>query len=437
MRARIAALVMALMLLCGAQARSLYVVQAAGVAALVDADGREVIPAGLVEALFELERDALYAAGRPGAYSLYDADGARLNDSVYEMLEAQGDVVLFRQDGKYGAMDLAGNTVIPPEWTQLTYAGEGRFLALQGDLYDDQPDEMISLSAAGERLDTGADTACGLCPFSDDRMAFMQSDGQYGYVDALGRQVIPPQWRYGGEFMNGVAVVSDGAGMGLIDPEGQIVVAPQYTWISRGDGMIVARSDDGWVDVYAPDGHALRYTSDMPCDEAEVCGACPVLKSADAARLFDTNGVCVLETARDALFYPGLAGQVIVSDGAWGEACQVLINPDGVAASGRYQRLLPLCGDAYAFLALTETRYEADAAGVPQTAWDYDSARFGLLGDDGTERLPAIYREILPAGDDRLVLVSDDAVMFADLQGHVLKQWPVNETAASSSGANA
>ena len=417
---KLIALLLALTLMGSARAQSVYV---AG-NRMVDAQGR-VLASG--EAVFAVAEDALYAVGKPGAYALFDAAGTPLTDGAYEMLEAWGDVVLFRQGGLCGAMDMRGVTMIAPEWTQLVWAGEGSFLAIAGDPYDDQPDEMIHLTVDGHREPTGGFTALGLSPFSDGRMAFMLSDGQYGYVDAHGRQVIPPQWRYAGDFEDGAAIVSDGTGMGLIDPQGRALAAAEYAWIQRGEGLIAARTADGRLDVYSADGREKLYTPEPLCDAAEVCGGCVVLRDADAARLYDRGGACLCVASRAALFSPGLDGQVIVAEGEWGEACQHIINADGSVASENYQRLLPLTGGRYTFMTMDEG----------ELGWDYDSIRWGLMDAGGKELLPADYVEIQACGDDRLMLTTEEAIVFADPDGQTITAWPFSDTEATSSGADA
>lgn len=405
---KLAVAVAALTLMTCAQALAVCTVQTQHMAALVTDEGERLAEA---EVIFSLVEDALYAVGSPGDYALCDAQGIPLTDSRYEMLEAVQDVILCRQNGLFGAMDKAGEILISPEWASLTYAGEGAFLALSGDIYDDLPDEIIRLTSQGERLNTGSLTAIGLRAFHDGRMPFMLSDGQYGYVDALGRQVIPPQWRWAGDFADGVAIVSDVDGMGLIDIEGRIVIPPTYAWMQRSAGRIAALNDDGGLDVYSADGSKVLFTVGN-VTEAELCGEYVIARDGQASRVYGTDGVCVLEASPDVLFYPGLDGQFIAMDGAWGEACQYLANPDGSTASGRYQRLLPLCAGRYAFIAFEPG--------------DYDSARYGLMAADGEVLLDAEYREILPAGADRLALVSDDAVVFADCDGNALQSWPLS-----------
>lgn len=404
----------------GARAQSAYVVQTDRMAALVDADGESVAEA---DAVFAVVDGAVYAVGSPGDYALRDAQGNSLSDERCEMAQAAGDdVVVYRRDGRYGAMDIHGNALVSPEWAQLTYAGEGAFLALSGDLYDDQPDEMICLSPDGTRVNTGALTADGLRAFHEGRMPYMQSDGQYGCVDARGRQVIPPQWGYIGDFSDGVAIASDGSAMGLIDTEGQVMLELRFDWIQRGAGRIAARTAEGALEVYSADGKRMLYEVEDAGD-VEVCGGYVITRDGDAARLYNAEGACVLEAPAGALFYPGLDGQIILADGAWGEASQTLLNPDGSPASESCQRLMPLCGGRY--------------ASVTFSLYDRDSVRYGLMDDQGRALLPAVYREILPAGEDRLVLVTDAHVIFADLDGNALREWPVTETSAPSSEAGA
>lgn len=391
---------------------------------LVDETGR-VLNRG--EAVFTLVEGALYAVGRPGDYALCDGEGRPLTNDHYEMLTAEGDAILCRQGGLFGALDPSGGVLIDPIWKQLIRTGEGAFLALDSDPYDSQSDELIFVTASGLRERTGSFTACGLRSFCDGCMAFMLSDGLYGYVDAMGRQVIPPDWSSAGDFSDGAAIVSDGAGMGLIDTHGRVLVTPDYAWMCRGDGMIAALTADGLMDIYSADGVEKLYTAEVLVNEAEVCGRYVAMKDADAARLIDPSGVCLCVASRAAVFYPGLDGQVIVADGDWGEACQYLINPDGTAASGRYQRLLPLSGGRYAYMTI-ETN---------DLGWDYDSARWGLMDAKGRELLPAQYLEILPCGENRLSMQTESDLILADLDGRPLASWPINETAAPSSEAGA
>ena len=89
----------------------------------------------------------------------------------YDLLAADGDVILFRQGGLYGAMDMDGNLLLTAAYTQLVSAGDGAFLALTTDPNDDTPDEILRI-AGGEAVSTGIRTASGLEPLCDGLMPF-------------------------------------------------------------------------------------------------------------------------------------------------------------------------------------------------------------------------------------------------------------------------
>ena len=46
-------------------------------------------------------------------------------------------------------------------------------------------------------------------------------------------------------------------------------------------------------------------------------------------RLYGADGRVIAEAGPGVVFASGVGGQYIVADGAWGEPCQRLIDPDG------------------------------------------------------------------------------------------------------------
>lgn len=394
---RVLALVLALGLCSGALASGLYAVNAGGVAALVDADGASVLE-GDFQTVFEVRPGALYAAGAPGAYELYDAAGSRLF-GPFEMIDDMGGALIFRRGGLYGAVDEAGAMLVEPEWTQLTWGGG--FLALQGNPLDEQPDEVLAL-AEGGASPTGIYTESGLAPFFEGRMVYRAADGRYGCLDGAGNAAIPAEWGCIGDFQDGAAIVSDGAMYGLIGADGGPLTPVGYVWLQRGADALFGLREDGVLEALSPDGSALCRI-DAGGGAVSVAGD----HAAVGGTLYDLTGAAVFAGSGDALYFPGLDGQVILSDGPWGSACETLLDPDGRAASKKYQRILPLTAGRYAFMT-----FEADMSDV----------RCGLLDAAGRELSPAVYNEIIPLGQDRLALVSDGAVVFADIDGREIKR---------------
>lgn len=429
---RMAAMAAMLALLFGAaRAEGLYCVVEPPVAALVDADGVDRIANGLYADLFAVREGELYAAGEPGDYRLCDAWGRVLSEMRFAMICDEGDALVFRAGGRYGAMDARGRVVVEAEWTQLAANGEGGFLALDGDPLDDLADEIICVEPGAAPRRTGVSTVCGLAAVNDGRMPYMAPGGRCGAVDARGAIAVAPVWLYVGAFRDGLAEAEGEFGRGLIDADGAIVVEAAYDRISRGDDLIAARTRNGKIDVYAPNGEP-RYSLEGDGWQMSVVGDCLAASNAASSRLYGARGELLAMASPDAVFFAGTGGQVIVADGAYGSKCQRLLDPDGGEAAGPYQRILPLCPGRYAYLTMRGAVYYSEDLGRLQTSWDYDSVRYGLLDAGGREMTAAEYLEIRALGGDRLLMVTAEEIRLTDLDGAAIRAWPAAEAPAAS-----
>ncbi len=392
-------------------------------ARLVDEAGATLIGGEDIAEVFAVRPGALYAAGEKGAYRLYDARGARLTDDEFAMIDDAGDCLIYRQGALYGAMDAEGRILLSAQWTQLVSDGAGGWLALQGDPLDETADAILRVDAGGEATPTGATTVIGLSPLRHDRIPVMTPGGRYGAIDGRGNWVIPAEWRYIGPFEDGLARAADETGLGLIDADGVEVIPTIYDWLERGDGLITA-ADAGGVDVYTPDGLRVMYSVEGEHLDATVVGAFLAVRDGGTTTLRDRSGSVVFEADGAVTFEEGVDGQLIASDGPWGERCAWVMNPDGSAASGRYQRLLPLCEGLYAFMTMDGIDYYSADLGRVQTSWNYESVRYGLMDGAGNERLPAAYDAIEALGDGRLLLTDAAGACLADSGGSILASWP-------------
>lgn len=420
---RIGAWLIGLALLFGAaRAEAALCVAWEGLACLVSPEGETLLSGEDIEAVFPVREGALYAAGRRGAYRLYDAAGNPVGDAEFGMIFDEGDGLIFRQGSRYGAMDAQGRILLPAAWTQLTGDGAGGWLALETDPLDEGPDAILRVNASGEATPTGAATSVGLSRLISGRMPVMTPEGRWGAIDGRGEWAIPATWLSLGAFENGRAKVAGPEGLGLIDPEGIAVIPPVYRWLERSEGLVAALRDDG-LDMYAPDGEALLYTVEGRELEVSLAGDFVAVTEGGRTRLYGASGAVVHEADAGITFSPGVDGQLIASDGQWGERCAWLMDPDGSAASGRFQRILPLGPGRYAFIEMEGVEYYSEELGRAQTSWNYDTVRYGLMDGHGAVIMPAEYREIRAVGEDRLLVVSEDEIRLTDADGGTVKSW--------------
>lgn len=434
MRRRLWAILAAACLAVGssAPAEGVYPIITDPVVALVDESGENLMPENSFQEVFFLREGELYAIGSRERYFLMNEDGSLIPAVPMDMANVFGDVIIYRRNGLYGAMNLEGEILVQPEWTQLVPNDEDGFLAMSGSPFDESADEIIYIDSVGEIMPTGSFTVGGLKQLSYDRMPIIASDGRYGYIDGRGRLVQPIEWLYAGSFKNGAALISGESGMGLVDAAGNILLEPAYSFIERGEKLTAVLDGAGTLTVYNVEGAGILFTMQIPESEIAVVGDGIAVISDEDSRLYNSAGQCILSASPGTIYTSGLNGQFIISDGEWGETCQWVINPDGSPASGKYQRILPLAGERYAFMTMFGASYYSDELDSIQKSWNYESVRYGMMDSSGREILPAEYLEIRALSADRFLLISENGVFFADAEGNTIREWLTAEDESAS-----
>ena len=149
----------------------------------------------------------------------------------------------------------------------------------------------------------------GLAPFSPDGL-------HYGYVDTLGKVVIPPNFTVAEDFKDGLAVVG-GERYGVIGKDGRYRVPSEYVKIERaGNGRFWARTRNAWILV---DTSGRRLTDTYleefyPFGE----GGWAKVKTAEGWGVIDTSGRWLVKPRYR--YVEGYAGDVfLVRDSTgWG-----------------------------------------------------------------------------------------------------------------------
>ena len=431
---RVMALAAALLLSLAALAEAPCCVVEGGVAALVDAKGDDIIPTGVYVDIFPVVPGSLYAAGEPGAYALVNAEGEVVAEGPLGMIDDDGAALLFRRDWRYGAMDRNGSVLVDPVWTQLVCDGRGGFLAVAGNAIDERADTLFHIDENGSAVDTGVLTLGLMRRVFEDRMAVCGADGLWGYVDGGGSWAIPATWRAAGDFEDGRAIVAGEAGCGVIGPDGEVLVAPEYACVIRCGVRYAALQTSGQLDIYDVDSCRCVARLDGVVKNLIPLGDAAAIVDEEGAALLDERGREVCRLSEEGSFEAGDIGQYIATEGPWGEADSWIVNADGTAASGRYQLLRPLCEGRYAFARMNGVEYYSEALGDTQKSWDYDSLRYGMLDGEGQELLPAEYLLVRALDDDHLVLLTEEAVVLADRDGNALRTWPRSGEASGGTG---
>ena len=404
-----------------------YCVDVPGGKGLIDESGDFWVEPGVYDEIITIEPGVVYLAGEKGNYNILDGEGQEISNIRVAMARYVDGVIIFRWNGLYGAMDLSGEVLVGPIWHQLTTNGRGGYLALNDYASDNVADEIVHIDASGEIINTGNYTVGILEDVSSDRIPYMTTDGSYGLADGEGNIVTQPVWLYTGGFEDGMGLVSDENGIGLVDANAEMILECRYRFIDRGDEMIIALDKEDVLEVYAADGKTRLFDLEAGARSVSMVGNCIALSDDECVVLYNREGLPVYTGSAFATFAVGLDGQIIASDGKWGEECVWLMDQSGNALSGMYQRILPLAGGRYAFLTMSGATYFSDALGDFERSWNYESIRYGMIDSAGNQILPDEYLEIIALDEDRFILKAEEGVYLSDKDGKIIQCWLLNE----------
>lgn len=236
-----------------------------GQCGLIDRDGNEVIPPIYEEVSYPVEgfilvRDSLFwgffdTLGRQRVpftwramstfsqglavvavdidstlvqYGYIDTTGAIAIPPAFEYAYPfSEDYAVVKQYDRFGLIDLKGHTVITPKYDILSPVYQGIFFA-------GSPDGLALFSAEASHLQVGRDVKPltgfvydGFVNITDGRV-LVTREGRYGYLDPLGREVIPCRYDQAYLFEQGRAAVSLNGRWGIIDTLGHPVLPIEY-----------------------------------------------------------------------------------------------------------------------------------------------------------------------------------------------------------------
>ena len=145
--------------------------------------------------------------------------------------EAAGNVA--RADSAALGLLLLARRELPPAQTRAIFSRlPSRQLALRGLGLSRYP---LLLDAEAPDMAAELELALAPIPHRDER-------GLWGYRDLEGREILPSDWRWAGEFAEGLAPVSlDSVSVGFIDRRGELVIEPSFQGVGAfNDGLCMA-----------------------------------------------------------------------------------------------------------------------------------------------------------------------------------------------------
>ena len=423
-------LLVALLASGAASAQERLAVTLFGDAFMADESGQVLIPRGQYGAIYALTGGSYAFASKDGMrYALGREDGP-VTEYEYDFLVVQCGEIYCMKGEKVGILTPEGETAMPCEYTYITPNGQGGYLALRTDPYDENPDGVYRVDAAGEETPTGVKVTHIYAYMQEGLLPAMSPDnGLYGYLDGDGVWAIAPQYEYAGSFVDGCAAASASTGAGLISPEGSWLVTPQYDYVDNPDrpGKYRAASAGGWL--YLIDNNTWQIARRLEGGYASSGNGYLTVTCGGETALIGPDGEELFRLSDDHLISPwDIQGScAVISQGEWGSESYYLCDLAGNKISDAYQWINSLGNGLYAAAEFqVETREYQDGAlvlneEVPGTM------RTGCLNQEGKLIVPMEYETLYALSDTRLWMEKGDTGYLCDAEGNVIAEYDISD----------
>ena len=387
------ALCAVLVLLCLiGSARASVAVNSAGIGLLFDDNGTLLSMPGRYSRVDALADTGLFACtvAESGLIALAGADGIELTGDIYEAAISEGGYLLLCREGKWALADREIDFLSGRDFTRITAAAEGRFVAFRTSLYDDMADSIYLLLPDGRTLPAGVSIRCadglkyseGLAP------AVSASSGKKGYLDENGNWTVLPKLDFAGDFCLGLAAAGTETGMGLVDIGGLWVLEPFFDSVQLNERYVLTAQGGERV-LYVRQEERLIPIALPTCRYASLTGCCAVLYTQDGAQLWNGRGKAA-DFAPDVTLFPGDEGHVLIAENGEMSIYDVT---DGSMA-GPYEYVTRLKNSAY-YRVCTQTE---------------NGFAFGLVDAQGSELIKPVWQTLyapkpglIAAGDEQRI----------------------------------
>lgn len=392
-------------------------------AALIATDGTEIVPVGEYTYIMPLKAGYWCAIDEEGKRALLNAAGEAVTDSRFDELRCVKNTLLYREGEAWGILSDDGTPLVAAKYSDIRVNGEGDFVALRNAVGTGTAQSVDFLDANGRETAIGVRVLYSLNDFSQGFMPVLfAKSGRYGYLDTQGVVAFEGQYIAAGAFKDGYAVVTTDDGTGMINRTGRMVVPDEYVDILRVGDIALLKEKTGGVLVLRIGGEELlRVPGEAYMGEVGEFG---LVSTADEVMLIDANGHVSAIFPATATVVGGEDGQIIVSDGLWGDACVYVAAADGTQVGGKHQMILPLnpFGETgyYAVGRFEATPVENASGEVVRWEWNAADIRFALMDTSGELLTGFDYTSLKSVEADRFYAATEENCGVMDASGEWL-----------------
>lgn len=416
--------VLCLILLCGS-ANAAVAVRMEESAALLNEDGMVIVDAGKWTDIVPLS-EVLFAATVDGRlYALMNEQGTVLTEAYYDELRFDSGVLMAYRDGGWGLLSVDGVELTSFDFGVILPDGAGNCWALREGGVDMG---VLLLDKFGNTTFTALHAQHWGEP-GEGKLALQLPDGLWGYCDTSGMLSIPAEFDWAESFTAGCAAVVRQGYWGAIDSEGGWIIQPEFERVEISEAGFLLASGDGRVSVWSVNGDKLaQYFGEGIW--AALVGEDYIICDTESLRVYSAQAVLLEELDPRASVGEGLDGQLVLSEGMWGDTCVRLTGTQIM-----YQNLYPLCtagGEPiYACMGVQTAYYVNDMLGEIQLSVDMDSVRYGLVDASGEQLLPCEYLWVDALCDDRFLVRTEKQWQMIDSHGNIYWHRDLVETITS------
>ena len=187
------------------------------------------------------------ASGKTIAEAKWDDTYSFQNGAAIVKVKESEDVM------KYGVIDKTGKTIIEPKWDDISRDSDSSLFIVTMKKGEDQKTCQV-LNAEGKQAFAGEWDSLSFA----SGLLLASKDGKYGYLSETGETVIPFEYTDAGGFSDdGFAKVKKDGLWGLIDRQGNVLVAPSYEEMKVSDNQIWVKTTEGHYCRIKKDGSVI------------------------------------------------------------------------------------------------------------------------------------------------------------------------------------